>query len=112
MGEKHWDQHKDLFDNHEGQFGKQIIEMYTYCLAYDERYANNRPTKENECKICRTEYDCGNGNEALGIPPDPALQFCVAPLDVLCAVAESSSTVVPAFEFELMGDYGRNIQRS
>jgi len=89
-----------------------LLEMTRYCIAHDVRKPDVSPKVEDECKACTSEEDCGNGNVAAGIAPNPNLQWCMSPIDATCPAAGGSTLGVPAFKFELRANPGRPITRN
>ncbi|CAE7865160.1 MGLL [Symbiodinium necroappetens] len=87
-----------------GTNGALIEEMLTFCIPHDEKNPSVSPSIDNQCKVCFSEEECGNGGN--GVPPDPSLSFCRSPIDLKCSQANGNLLNVPAFAFELTAKLG------
>lgn len=87
-----------------GTNGALIEEMLTFCIPHDEKNPSVSPSIDNQCKVCFSEEECGNGGN--GVPPDPSLSYCRSPIDLKCSQANGNLLNVPAFAFELTAKLG------
>jgi hypothetical protein len=92
--------------------GNSVLELYSYCRAFRSEYPDSTPPISYQCQVCYREEDCGNGNVAAGIEPNPTLNWCYNVLEANCPQAAGSNTAVPTFNFQLAAEYGTQIKAS